>query len=101
MTFKGFMPQYVSVPVEWETNVDGKVVVTKFERLHCKTVEEYKDAVAKTSNYYKQTKSVGATNTTEIIPELANATFSRSRRPAQSPFTDVKEKFFKDNANNS
>ena len=53
MTFKGFMPQYVSVPVEWETNVDGKVVVTKFERLHCKTVEEYKDAVLQLGSWLK------------------------------------------------
>jgi len=95
MTVKGFMPQYVSVPVEWTTDDNGKINVTKFERIHCTTVEQYKDAVARTSNYYKQTKSVPAANTTEIIPELAGEGLSRSRKPAETPFLDVKEKYFK------
>jgi hypothetical protein len=92
MTVKGFMPQWVSVPVKWEHDaLNNTVTVTEYERVHCTTVEEYKNAVGKTSDYLKQTKGAKGTNCTEVIPERARNGLSRSRKVFGTPLKDVKE----------
>ena len=78
--------------MEWTVDeFEHTVTVTKYEKVKCETPDQLKEAVKRTSNYYKEVNILKTTDATEVIPERHRQGLSRSRKAWGSEFKDIKE----------